>query len=1120
MKKTNYYYRFSINGRLKKTLLTMKLTLFTILVFTLQVSANIYSQSKTFDLSLKDVSVKDVFKAIEKQSEFRFFYNDELSDVNRLVSVDMKDLKVEEILTQLFDQTKVSYKVLDNNLIVISPTSLMTQQKTVTGVVTDATSGEVLPGVNILIKGTTQGTITDVNGKYSIEVQSQGTILVFSYVGYNAEEVEIGNRTFIDVSLVPDITSLEEIVVIGYGSLKKSDLTGSVSSVETEDLQKSSVTSVGQAMQGRAAGVQIESAGGNPGAGVRVLIRGTGTLSNNNPLYILDGVQVDNIDNIVPSDIASMNILKDASAAAIYGSRAANGVVLITTKSGKRGENKIEFNAYAGVQKLIKQLDVLNASEWATVNNAAYTAAGQTPLAIANPAEPYGAGTDWQKEIFRTGPIQNYNLSASGGGDNYSYSISGGYIDQDGIVKKTNYNRWNFRVKSDLTKGRVKVGESIILSKEYWRNMAGGWGGQGGNPVGSAIKMIPIYNVYDETAVGGYGGAYGPVTNIANPVAQLNLDIPEDRSTKVIINAYAEVSLIKDLKYKFNVGFTNTNGYFSEYVYPYTVVPFSNPETDLSERRSQSDYFLQEHTLNYDKALGKHHIQALAGYTYQSSKYRVLSGSKSSMPVGVQVLDAGYLYTASGSSANQNVLISYLGRLVYSYDNKYVLTGTFRRDGSSRFSKKNRYGDFPSIALAWNVSNEKFFEPLQSVVNMFKIRASYGELGNQEINDYRYIETITPNSNYAIGTPTKLWAGAIQTALANPLIKWESSTTSNIGADFVFLKNKLSVTADYFIRKNKDILLQVPIPLSTGATGTLPYVNAGQISNKGIEIGLTYSNTISNDLNFQLIGTFTSVNNKVDRLGTGTQQIYGGQPVHQGNQATVTQAGYPVGSFYLIKADGIFNSQEEVNAHNKNGNLIQPQAKPGDIRFIDKNDDGKIDQNDRQYMGSPTPKFSFGFGGNINWKGFDLNIYFQGTYKNKIYNGLRQDLEGMNININWAKSTLDAWTSDNHSDIPRAIITDPNGNDQTSSRFLEDGSYLRFKTLQLGYAIPQGLLSHLKVSSCRIYISMDNLVTFTKYTGLNPDLGRTGSILDRGVDFGHVAYPLSRTSMVGVQVTF
>ena len=994
-------------------------------------------------------------------------------------------------------------------------------QTVVTGNVTSKSNKISLAGVTVYIEGTNIGVVTDFDGKYEIEVGNPDAVLVFSYIGFKTQKVLVNNQTSINVSLEDDMASLDEIVVVGYGTQRKQDVTGALSSIKSEDIVTEGANTVEKSLQGRVAGVQVESAGGNPGSGVRILIRGTGSIGNNSPLYIVDGVQVDNINNISPTSIASMDILKDASAAAIYGSRAANGVVIITTKSGRKGETIIEFNAYYGLQKISKKLDLLNASQWARVNNMARDNAGLDRLEIAQNPESLGKGTNWQEEIYQLAPMQNYDLSVSGGGDNYTFSLSGGYLNQDGIVKKTNYNRWNLRLKSDLTKGKLRIGESVIVTKEFWRNASGGFGGQGGNPVGSAAKMIPVFDVYNPEAIGGYGGAYGPIVNIENPVAVLNLEEPEVNIAKAIINVFAEYSILDELKYKLNLGYTNTAGYNYTYTYPYEVgTLFKNADSDLSESRNETSRSLLENTLAYKKSIGRHKIQALVGNSYQNTQYRELRGSKSGMPLGLKVLDAGTVNIASGSNAWESVLISYFGRLIYSYDDRYVLTGIIRRDGSSRFGKGNKFGNFPSIALAWNASNESFFEPLSSFINQAKLRASYGVLGNQEFDDYRYSPAINLNLNYVVGQDQHLWPGAIQTAFATPDIKWETSKTFNIGTDFSFFDYKLQLTADYFIKKNSDVILQVPIPLSTGASTNSPYINAGEITNKGFEASLSYGNTI-NDFTYGLMGTFSSVKNKVENLGSGSQQIFGGEPTHHGASATVTEAGLPVGAFFLIKTDGIFDSQEEIAAHSRNDQLIQPNALPGDIRFVDFNNDGQIDQNDRQNLGSPTPDFTFGFGGNLEWKSFDLNVFFQGTYGNKIYNGLRQDLEGMNYDVNYSVSTLNAWTPDNtNTNIPRAVLNDPNFNSQTSDRFLENGSYLRFKTLQLGYNFSESILESLNIAKFRLYLSADNLFTITDYKGYNPDLGRSGSILDRGVDFGEVAYPLARTFMGGIQLSF
>ncbi|SHH65948.1 TonB-linked outer membrane protein, SusC/RagA family [Chryseolinea serpens] len=1081
-------------------------------------------------------SIKSVLQFIEQEAQVKFTYQSQLIRSIGPVSMAISDVKVSDALAELLGPS-ISYEV-DGNQIILKPAPTaeepassyeqavrMQSVVTVTGQVTD-TDGQALPGSNVVVKGTNNGVTTDSDGKFTLSVPNEESVLVISFIGYASQEVVVGSQTTIHVIMVPELQSLNEVVVVGYGTQRKQDVTGSISSIKADDLKTQGSNTIQKSLQGRAAGVQVESAGGEPGSGVKILIRGTGSLNSNNPLYIVDGVQVDNINNLNPSDVQSMDILKDASAAAIYGSRASNGVVLITTKSGAEGDIKIDFSSYVGVANVTKKMDVLNATDWAAVSNAAHDNAGLARLDAANNPAPTTAGTDWQKQIYHTAPVQNYTLSAGGGGKNYNFNVSGGYLNQDGIVKNTNYERINLRMKSEFTKGIFKFGQSFILTRENARPQPPGLGGQGGNPVEAATKMIPVFNVYDPAAVGGYSGAYGPVVDVANPVASLNLQKIRNNTNTAILNMFTEVTLLEGLKYKYNFGYTNTAANNFNYIAPYQVgALFVNQLSKLTEFKSQNNYFLQEHTLNYTKTFGKHSLQALGGFTYQNTQYRTLTGYKTGMPNGIEVLDAGTANASVGSNAKEYALLSYLGRLVYSYDNRYVITGTFRRDGSSRFGNGYKYGTFPSVALAWNASNEDFFSVLEPVVTNLKVRASYGVLGNQEIPDYLYSPTINSNINYVTGQDQHLWNGSTQTAFATPNIKWESSKTFDIGTDWGFFGNKLNLTADYFIRKNTDILLQVPLPLSSGASGSNPYVNAGSITNKGLELALNYNNQV-NDFKYQLTGTFTAINNEVTALGTGSQQIFGGQPTHHGASATVTQAGLPVGSFYLIKDAGIFQTQEEINAYQKNGQLIQPNAKPGDIKFEDANGDGVIDQNDRQYAGSPTPKFSYGFGGNAAWKNFDVTIFFQGTQGNKIYNGFRQDLESMSLEENYAASTKNAWTPTNtNTDMPRAVINDPNYNSQTSTRFLENGSYLRFKTLQIGYTLPKNLVTRASITSARLYVSFDNLFTITGYKGFNPDIGRqdTGlpySVLDRGVDFGHVSYPLPRTSLFGVQLSF
>ena len=987
---------------------------------------------------------------------------------------------------------------------------------TVKGVVIGLDDGTTLPGASVVIKNTTKGTVTNISGRYSINAPI-GSVLVFSYVGYQPLEETVTGPT-LNASLLTKQNSLNEVVVIGYGTVRKKDLIGAVANIRGSAIKAQGKSDITSSLQGKLAGVTIESAGGNPGSGTRILIRGVGTLGNSAPLYIVDGVPVANINNLSSVDIQSIDVLRDASAAAIYGTRAANGVVLVTTKSGKDGQPVVQMNANYGIQNLAHKVDVLNASQWATVSNAAHDAAGLARLDIAKNPETLGAGTNWQNAIYQPAPVQQYDLLISGGNQNGNYSVSGSYNDQGGIVKTTGYKRYNLRVKSETTKGHFKFGETVLLTNEKTINMAGGWGGQGGNPVGSAAKMIPVFGIYDPTAIGGYAGAYGPVVNVANPLAQLNIENINRVVSSILTNAYGELTIMPGLTYKLNLGYTSNFGTNSDYTGRYVVGSlFTHPTNDISQNKDQNDLLLVENTLNFTRIFGKHSVQALAGYTYQQNKYSYLLAARTDLPDGIRNIDAGAGTSTAGGNSAESILLSELGRVIYSYDNKYLLTASIRRDGSSRFGSTNRYGNFPSIALGWNISNEKFFEPLTSKVSNFKLRGSYGVLGNQEIGDYQYSAAIASNINYVTGADQKKWFGSIQTSFASPFIKWETTKTTNLGFDAGLFKDKLTFTADYFIKITSDVLLNQPIPGSAGSANN-PVVNAGKLRNNGIEIGVNYSDQIGK-LSYTVFGTLSSVRNKVLELGTGTQQIFGGQPTHHGASSTLTEAGGPISGFYLIKDVGIFNSQAEINAYQKDGKLIQPNAAPGDIKFLDANNDGQISDLDKVDLGSPFPSFEYGFGFNASMYNLDINLFFQGTQGNKIYNGLRQDLESMSLEFNYSIATLNAWTPQNLSNIPRAVINDPNFNDRTSSRFLENGSYMRLKTLQIGYTFSDMVKKRLRVASIRAYVSADNLFTITKYTGFNPDIGRTGSIFDRGVDFGHVAYPLSRTISVGLQLS-
>jgi len=1100
-----------------KYLMVIKLLLVFVLSTIFQVNAATYGQNVT--LNIKNASLKEVLDVLRKQTGYHFLYRTEMLNQTRQMSINVTNEPLTKVLELCFEGQPLTYSINEKTIILrekpVSPINNV-QQARITGKVTDAT-GLPMPGVGIKVKGTSTTSVTDTDGKYVLNAGGNIT-LVFSYVGYETQEVAANGRTTINITLAESQAELSEVVVIGYGTVRRKDLTGSVASVKGADIKSQGVSDVTRSLQGRMPGVTIESAGGDPGAGTRILIRGVGSLNNATPLYIVDGVQVANINNLNQTDIESVDVLKDASAAAIYGSRAANGVVLVTTKSGKSGAPVVQLTANVGVQSKASSIDVLNAQEWATVHNQAHANAGLTPLELAANPSALGVGTDWQDAIFRSAPIQQYNLLVSGGSESSKYSVSGGYNDQQGIVDVTGYKRYNLRVKTETTKGRLKFGETVLLSREKFVNMPAGWGGQGGNPVGSAIKMIPAFKIYNPDLIGGYDGAFGSVVNIANPVAQLNLEDITRENTSILANAFGELKIIEGLKYRLNLGYTNVFNSNYDYHRRYQVgALFTHPTNDISLSKDQNVLLLLENTLNYDKVFGKHSVQALAGYTYQSNNYSFTSTARTDLPDGIDQIDAGAGIATNSGNRFENNLISLLGRVIYSYDDRYLLTASFRRDGSSRFGANNRYGNFPSVALGWNIMNEGFFEPLEKTFSNLKLRASYGVLGNQEIGDYQYNAAVASNVNYVVGNTQQRWFGSIQTAFASPNIKWETTKTVNVGVDAGFFGNKLNLTADYFVKKTTDVLLNVPIPGSAGSVSS-PVVNAGTLRNNGVELGLNYGNTIGK-LNYNVFGSISAVRNKVIELGTGSQQIFGGQPNHHGATSTLTEAGGSIGSFYLIQALGIFNSQEEINAYAKDGQLIQPNAAPGDVKFLDENGDGQINNLDRVNLGSPFPDFEYGLGFNVNMHNFDLAIFFQGSQGNKIYNGLAQDLQSTNLQMNYAKSTLNAWTPTNQSDIPRVTANDPNLNSQTSSRFLEDGSYFRMKTLQLGYTLKDDFAKKLKIGSFRTYVSADNLFTITKYTGFNPDLGRTGTIFDRGVDYGHVAYPLARTISLGIQLT-
>lgn len=1104
------------NPRFKQIFRIMRISTFLLMVCVFcSYAGNAHSQNAKVSIHMNNVKLDKILNEIENQTDYLFIYNNQV-DINKITSVKVKNEAVAQVLDRILSGTGINYELEGTHIILtteaIKDLHAQQQAKTVTGTVTDV-SGEPIIGANIRIKGTTTGTITDIDGNFSIEAELQSVIEV-SYIGYLTQETVINNQKSIRFLLKEDTKTLDEVVVIGYGVQKKADLTGSVANINTEKLNTQSNANIGQALQGKIAGVDIVSQGGAPGSGTRIMVRGIGTLNNASPLYIVDGMYMNSIDHINPNDIASIDVLKDASSAAIYGSRAANGVIIVTTKEGSNTEGKpiIDLSVNLGISTASKFLDMLDAKGWAEVTTIARQAIGKPALDMATDLANK-PDNDWQDIMFRPALMQNYNLAVKGGGKYSTYYTGLGYFNQDGIVKGTNYQRYNIQSKNDYKRGIFSAGTNLIISfshdKPLHQELRGGM-------IGTILQSVPTLEKYDDTREGGYGGTYGDVVNIPHPLAIIDDNIMDryNENVKIFANLYAQIELFKGLKYKLNLTPDFSFERYKNYLNKYDFGLATNSITQLTERQRRRRNILVENLLTFDRTFGEHKISALAGYTYQDSRFRHIQAYGEGLPQGLEEIDAATTNRSNEGNSWRSVLTSILGRVFYSYQNKYLFTATIRRDGSSKFGKNNRYGYFPSFSLGWNVAEEKFMENVHWL-DQLKLRGGYGVLGNQEIDNYQYSSTITTGINYPDGNGGLL-QGAFPKNFANPDIKWEETAMTNVGIDFMAFNNRLSLTADYYVKNTKDILLTVPIPISSGGAND-PIRNAGKIRNNGFEFNLGWMDQPNPDISYgiNLIGSFNK--NKVIAMGSESGSIKGGS-TNQNITTSETKAGYPIGGYWLISTAGYFNSQEEVDAYAKDGKKIQPAAEPGDIKFVDANNDGVINDDDRVFQGSPFPDFTFALNGNMRYKNFDLSIGLQGVLGNKIYNATRQTLEDVTKGSNFLASCLDYWTPENkNASHPRLTWDDPNRNTRAESdRYLENGSYLRLRSVQLGYTFPQtwfkGAIQH-----ARVYINAENLFTITSYSGYSPDVNADNANY-RGFD--NFIYPTNRTFMLGLNVTF
>ena len=1000
------------------------------------------------------------------------------------------------------------------------------QAMTVKGTVKDSENNPVI-GATVVIKGTTQGTTTDIDGNYSISV-SPGQVLEFSFVGMQASTVAVNNRNVINVTMAEG-EQLDEVVVIGYGTVKKKDLTGAVASVSGKELQAGLARNASSALQGRIAGVTVSAANGQPGEGMNINIRGVNSLSKSSPLYVIDGVYGD-INMVEPSDIQSIDVLKDASAAAIYGSRAANGVVLITTKGGhKEMPTRVDVNAYTGVQKMMRKIDVLDGNQFRDYCKLNNIAQDQPLLTGWN-----GKGTDWQDELYRTAAVNKVSMNISGGNKTSTFNVSASYLNQEGIVKTTGYEAWNLRAKNDFSffNNHLRVGSTIMM--KIWDQ------DYDDISFNSALRAVPVMSVYDDgtnESNQDYRGHWGTVPawarQIDNPVGYVEAYDRQKHGIDLLVNAFAEVDLgLKGLKYKFNVGIDKTTRRSYDFIEPYYFSSSSkNMDNSLAEGTTWGDRWLLENTLHYDNTFGKHTVSGLLGYSAQKDNSRGFNAKRTGMPDGIRVIGAGLASSSTaGGSQTTSTLVSLFARAMYSYDSRYIISASIRRDGSSRFVDGHRYGTFPSASVGWNIMNEPFFESAKNTVNELKLRASYGVLGNiNGIDEYQTQSTIKDGFNYVQGG--NWWVGQITNSewVTPPETTWEKTKTTNIGVDASFLNSRFSVTADYFIQKTDGLLMSVNQAPSGGMSSS-PVMNAALLENKGFELSLNHRNTVG-EFYYSVGLNLSHIKNNLKEIQTVTKQEISGFNPNGGGTITWAKEGKPIGSFYLIKTDGIFQSEEEIrNYTNAEGTIIQPKAKPGDIKFIDYNGDGQINASDQQYCGNPFPKLNMGLSLTGAYKGIDLSLFFDGTFGNKVFNSMRYGTSYMqNGTTNVSTDVLNEWREDNrNTDMPRYTADDENKNNQAiSDRWLENGSFFRLKTLELGYTLPKMWTEKIKLQNVRIYTAMENLFMATKYKGYNPDLGSNGgagtdsqdtSVMSRGCDHGR--YPTPRTFTFGFQVNF
>ncbi|NDV83975.1 TonB-dependent receptor [Bacteroides sp. 51] len=998
------------------------------------------------------------------------------------------------------------------SLLALCTLSAYGQSVQLRGKVTDENQ-EPLPGVSISIKSAGTGTVSDLDGVYVVNVD-QGQTLVFSYIGFTTQEIVYKGQSNLNVVLVSDTKILDEIVVIGYQTVKKSDLTGAVAVVDTKEMKKSSAGTLVSQMQGLATGVNVRSTG-RAGEDASIQIRGVGSLSNNSPLWVIDGMITDPGVAFNPADAESIQILKDASAAAIYGSRAANGVIIVTTKRGSKGPMKVNVSVKETLEWSPKY-DLMNAADYIKYNDIAYKEAIKDGIGSITTTQQHSSyDTNWQDEVLSTALVQDYNVSLSGGGDSGSYFVSGGYYTNDGVSYGNTFDRYSFRVNTQGKKGWFSFGESLAYS--YTNTDPNQT-----NTYNDFLRMMPTIPVYDANNPGGYG--YGDQAKYntfgVNPIAREDLEDRRIRENRLNGSMWLEFKPFEFLSYKFNGGidlYFYENSWFRGEGNWTQNQEHRDPESQKA--RDNTFNTLIEHTLNFNKDFGKHHVDAVAGTTYQHNKWEGLWASRLNFPMlgngdYLTVLNAGQSNQQNSNSIRESAMISYLGRANYIYDDKYYLTATFRRDGTSRLSKENRWGNFPSISGAWRISREGFFDV--PWINDLKLRGNWGRLGNASIGEWDYIGTINQSIVTVFGGAIQ--SGGTQVKLVNTGLVWETKETVNVGFDASFLNQRLTFSAEYYNSKTKDVLADTPIAISTGNQGGAPKSNAASLRNRGFEFTVGWKDQIS-DFKYSALLNITTLNNKVLSLGVGKESIDSGQ--------ARTIPGRSLAEFYLLKTDGIFKTQEQIDNYvTTDGRPIMIDGKRpqlGDVKYIDMPDgegyqDANITDNDRVFCGSPWAKMQMSFMFNAEWKNFDFSMMWNGQFGNKVYNVAQWQGRLFSDNSNYIsfKKGEEPYQVNPNSNTPRIIYGDGR-NSKDSDRFLENGSYFRMKNISIGYNFKKNWLSNLGIDNLRVFATGSNLITITGYKGLDPDFVNT-NIWNSGTD--SYAYPNTRSVMFGLDLTF